>query len=43
MGAADAGKQDAVDECVRQLSDVKTYFKLTEEELKTSFRKYKLN
>ena len=34
MGAADADKKDVVDECVRQLSDVKTYFKLTEEELK---------
>ena len=34
MGAVDADKKDVVDECVRQLSDVKTYFKLTEEDLK---------
>ena len=34
MGAADADKKDVVDECVRQLSDTKTYFELTEEELK---------
>ena len=34
MGTADADKKDVVDECVRQLSDVKTYHKLSEEELK---------
>ena len=34
MGAADADKQDVVDECVRQLSEQKTYLKITEEELK---------
>jgi hypothetical protein len=33
MGAADADKQDVVDECVRQLSEQKTYLKITEEEL----------
>ena len=31
MGAANADKKDMVDECVRQLSDIKTCFKLTEE------------
>ena len=35
MGAADADKEDVVFECVRQLSDIKTNLKLTEEELKT--------
>ena len=34
MGAADADKKDVVDECGRQLSEEKTYLKLTEEELK---------
>ena len=34
MGAADADKEDVITECVRQLSDKKTYLKLTEEELK---------
>ena len=34
MGAADADKEDVISECVRQLSDVKTYLKLTEEETK---------
>ena len=29
MGAADADKQDVVDECVRQLSEQKTYLKIT--------------
>ena len=35
MGAADADKKDVVFECARQLSDKKTYFKLSEENLKT--------
>ena len=34
MGTADADKKDVVDECVQQLSDVKTYQKVSEEELK---------
>ena len=34
MGAADADKVNVISECVRQLSDMKTYLKLTEEELK---------
>ena len=34
MGAADADKIDVIAECVRQLSDMKTYLKLTEEEFK---------
>ena len=34
MGAADADKIDVISECVRQLSDMKTYLKLTEEEFK---------
>ena len=34
MGAADADKEDVISECVRQLSDMKTYLKLTEEEVK---------
>ena len=35
MGAADADKKDVVFECVRQLSDIKTYLKLSEESLKS--------
>ena len=35
MGTADAGKEDVVFERVRQLSDIKHFLKLTEEELKT--------
>ena len=35
-GAADADKVDVIVECVRQLSDVQTYLKITEETLKTS-------
>ena len=34
MGAVDADKKDVVDECVRQLSEQKTYLKITEEKLK---------
>ena len=34
MGAADADKQDTISECVRQLSNMKAYLKLTEEEIK---------
>ena len=34
MGAADADKGDVISECVRQLSDMKTCLKLTEEEIK---------
>ena len=33
-GAADADKEDVILECIRQLSDIKTYLKLTEEEIK---------
>ena len=33
--AADADKEDVISECVRQLSDIKTYLKLTEEEIKS--------
>ena len=33
----DANKKDMVDGCVRQLSVVKTYYKLSEEELKNIF------
>ena len=32
MGTADADKKDVVFECARQLGDIKTYFKLAEEE-----------
>ena len=35
MGAADADKKDVVFECTRQLSDIETYLKLTQEELKS--------
>ena len=34
MGAADADKNDVILECTRQLSDVKTYYKLSETEIK---------
>ena len=34
MGAADADKKDVIKECERQLGDIKTYFKISEEELK---------
>ena len=34
MGAADADKNDVIFECTRQLSDVKTYYKLSETEIK---------
>ena len=34
MGAADADKKDVIEECERQLGDIKTYFKISEEELK---------
>ena len=34
VGAVDADNKDMVFECVRQLGDVNTYFKLTEQELK---------
>ena len=34
MGAADADKSDVIFECIRQQSDVKTYYKLTENEIK---------
>ena len=34
MGAADADKSDVIFECTRQLSDVKTYYKLSETEIK---------
>ena len=37
MGAADADKIDVISECVRQLSDMKTYLKLTEEKLKNIY------
>ena len=35
MGAADADKKDVVFECARQLSDIKTNLKLSEEVLKS--------
>ena len=34
MGAADADKTDVISECERQLRDIKTYLKISEEELK---------
>ena len=34
MGAADADKEDIIFECVRQLRDIKTCLKISEEELK---------
>ena len=34
MGAADTDKEDVIFECVRQLGDIKTYLKISEEELK---------
>ena len=34
MGAADSDKVDVISECIRNLSDMKTYLKLTEEKLK---------
>ena len=34
MGAADADKMDVILECVRQLTDIKTYLKISEEEIK---------
>ena len=34
MGVAGVDKEDVISECVRQLSDIKTYLKLTEEEFK---------
>ena len=37
ISAADADKSDDIFECIRQLSDVvKTYYKLTENEIKTT-------
>ena len=33
MGAADTDKKDVIFEFARQLSDIKTYLKLTQEEL----------
>ena len=43
MGAADADKSDVTFECIslRQLSDVKTYYKLTETEIKNVFSEIK--
>ena len=38
MGAADADKKDVIKECERQLGDIKTYFKISEEELKQFIR-----
>ena len=43
VGAADADKKDVVFECARQLSDIKTYLKLSEESLKSIISKYKIN
>ena len=43
MGAADADKSDMIFECIRQLSDIKTYFKLLETQIKVLFPKYKQN
>ena len=34
MDATDADKKDMIFECVRQLEDIKTYLKISEEELK---------
>ena len=34
MGAAAADKSDVIFECIRQLSDIKTYNKLTETKIK---------
>ena len=34
MGVTDADKMDVILECVRQLGDIKTYLKISEEELK---------
>ena len=34
LGAADVDKEDMILECVRQLNDILTYRKLTEEEVK---------
>ena len=34
MGSADADKTDVISECERQLEDIKTYLKISEEELK---------
>ena len=43
-GAADAEKEDTCTlECLRQLSDIKTYLRLTEEEIKTLYQKFKIN
>ena len=35
MGAADADKKDVVFECARQLLNIKTYLKFSEEDLKS--------
>ena len=34
MGGVDADKDDVIFECIKQLSDVKTYSKLMETEIK---------
>ena len=34
MGTADADKKDVISECERQLGDIKTYLKISEEEIK---------
>ena len=39
MGAADADKSDMIFECIRQLSDIKTYFKLLETQIKSIISK----
>ena len=43
MGAAEADKKDVIEECERQLGDIKTYFKISEEELKEFITKYKIS
>ena len=44
MGAADADKEDVIFVCVRRLGDIKTSFKISEEELKKNlFQKFKTN
>ena len=39
MGAADADKADVILECVRELGDIKTYLKISEEEVKRFIKK----
>ena len=43
MGVAGADKEVVILECVKQLGDVKTYFKISEEELKQFPQRFKIN